>query len=139
LRSWQPWGGQLPGQPAPSHFSPQAASTMPLPQLQVHSASLLRLQAGGQQPSPLPHVLMSSSFTHSASHWAALPCNFRRWQPMAGQLVGQSVPSHFSLPSRTPLPQRVVQSVSLVLLQTDGQQPSPFMHAVSTPSSTHSA
>jgi hypothetical protein len=30
-----------------------------------------------QQPSPLAHVAMTVSFTHTAVHAAAVPCSFR--------------------------------------------------------------
>jgi hypothetical protein len=115
-------------------------SMAPLPHMAGQLLSLLRLQPeAGQQPSPLAHIVIVPSATHSAVHWPALPTSRRRLQPMAGQAVGQSAPSHFSLPSRTPLPQRALQSLSFTLVQPLAQQLSPFMQAVISPASTHSA
>jgi hypothetical protein len=124
VRSWQPTGGQLAGQLLPSQVSAQAGSVTPLPQR--------------QQPSPFAQVVITTSFTHSALHWAAVPCRRRVWQPIAGQLVGQ-LPSHFSPVSTTPLPQRGAQSLSLLALQPVGQQPSAKAHVVCVPSSTQAA
>jgi hypothetical protein len=124
IRNWQPIAGQVVGQFAPSHVSLHAASVTPLPHWQLQSLSLTLVQPEAQQPSPFVHVVMTVSFTHSALHAAAVPCSLRRWQPIDGQLVGQ-LPSHFSLPSTTPLPQLAAQSLSLLLLHVLGQQPSP--------------
>ena len=77
-RSWQPTAGQLVGQLAPSHFSPHAISVMPLPHWQLQSLSLVVLQAGGQQSSPLVQVAMSVLSTHFALHKEGLPCSVRR-------------------------------------------------------------
>jgi hypothetical protein len=60
---WQAEGG--------SHFSP--ASTTEFPHTAVQLLSVLALQVGGQQPSPLMHVLMSVVLTHFAVHIAAVP------------------------------------------------------------------
>jgi hypothetical protein len=138
VRRWQPTGGQLAGQLGPSHFSLQAGSVVPLPQRQVQSLSLTVVQPEAQHMSPDMQAAMTVSFTHSALHWAALPVRRRVWQPIAGQLVGQ-LPSHFSPGSTTPLPQRTMQSLSLVLLQAAGQQPSPRAHMLWVPSSTQRA
>jgi hypothetical protein len=136
VRSWQPTGGQLVGQLAPSHVSPQAGSVTPLPHSQLQSLSLVVLQAGGQQLSPLVQVEIIAPSTHFASQVEELPCRTRRWQPTAGQLVGQ-LPSQVSPASTTPFPQWGVQSLSVLALQAAGQQPSPFTHAVCWTSSTH--
>jgi hypothetical protein len=104
VRSWQPTGGQLVGQLAPSHFSPQAGSVTPLPHWQLQSLSLVVLHAGGQQLSPLVQLAIMAPSTHLASQVAELPCSIRRWQPIAGQLVGQ-LPSQISPASTTPFPQ----------------------------------
>jgi hypothetical protein len=137
VRSWQPIGGQLLGQ-FPSQNSLQAASVTPLPHWQLQSLSLTLVQPDAQQPSPFAQVAITVSFTHSAVHAAAVPCSRRRWQPIAGQVVGQ-FPSHFSPASTTPLPQRIAQSLSLALLQVAGQQPSPWAQAVWVPSSVQRA
>jgi hypothetical protein len=115
--------GQLAGQ-SPSHFSPQATSTTPLPQRHMQSPSFAVVQPDGQQASPLVQVEMVVSSTHRALHWAALPCSRRRWQPRGGQAVGQS-PSHTSSPSTTPSPHRGRQSLSFSVWHPEGQQPSP--------------
>jgi hypothetical protein len=110
----------------------------PLPHRQVQSLSFTLVHPEGQQPSPFMQVAITASFTHSAEQAAAVPCRRRVWHPMAGQLVGQ-FPSHFSAPSTTPLPQRAPQSLSFMLLQVAGQQPSPWAQAVWVPPSVHRA
>jgi hypothetical protein len=137
VRSWQPMAGQVVGQ-LPSHFSPQAASTTPLPHWQLQSLSLTLVQPEAQQPSPGVQVEMTVSFTHSALHMAGSPTSLRFWQPTLGQVVGQ-LPSHFSLPSTAPFPHFALQSLSLVALQPAGQQPSPWAQAVWVPSAVQAA
>src|SRR5262249_2407676 len=124
---------------AGSQVSP--ASTTPLPHFAAQSLSLLALQAAGQQPSPGTHAACTPLSTHWA--WQVLPLTTRRsWQPTLGQLAGQldsgSQVSWQAL-STTPLPQTQAQSLSLPLLQPDGQQPSPDAQAVWSVSSTHLA
>ena len=138
VRSWQPTGGQLVGQLAPSHFSPHALSVTLFPQLQVQSLSLVELQVDGQQPSLFVQAVITVLFTHWALQVDALPCSVRRWQPTFGQDVGQ-LPSHSSPISTTPFPQAGVQLLSLLALQLVGQQPSPDTQVVWVPSSTQAA
>jgi hypothetical protein len=136
-RSWQPTAGQAVGQ-LPSQVSEQAGSTTPLPQRQAQSLSLTLVQPDGQQPSPFVQAPMTVLFTQAAVQAAADPCSVRSWQPIAGHDDGQ-LPSHVSPASTAPLPQRGAQSLSLLALQPDGQQPSPFAQAVCAPSSTQAA
>jgi hypothetical protein len=137
-RIWQPIVGQVVGQLAPSQVSLHAASVTPLPHWQAQSLSFAVVHPDGQQLSPLPQVVMTVSLTQAALQVLALPVSFRFWQPMRGQVVGQ-LPSQLSPGSTMPSPQRGAQSLSLALLQPVGQQPSPFAHAVCTPSSTQLA
>jgi len=96
------------------------------------------VQPEAQQPSLAVQVVMRVSFTHSALQVEAAPISLRFWQPTAGQVVGQ-LPSHFSPASTTPFPHLAVQSLSLVVLQVGGQQPSPCAQAVWVPSATQTA
>ncbi len=137
-RSWQPTGGQLVGQLAPSQVSLQAGSVTPLPHWQAQSLSFAVVQPEAQQPSPFVQALMTVSFTHAALQVEALPCSLRVWQPTLGQLVGQ-LPSQVSPGSTIPSPHRGLQSLSVALVQPVGQQPSPLAQAVWTPSSVQLA
>jgi hypothetical protein len=130
-------GGQLVGQLVPSHFSLQAASVIALPHRQLQSVSLASVQPLGQHSSPLIQALITVLLTHSALQAAAVPWRVRFWHPIAGQLVGQLAPSHFSPVSVTPFPHLGAQSLSLAALQVGGQQPSPLMHVIWVPSFTH--
>jgi hypothetical protein len=76
-RCWHPTGGQLAGQLVPSQLSLHATSVTPLPHWQAQSLSFALVHPEAQQPSPLPHVLMTVSFTHTAVQAAAVPCSFR--------------------------------------------------------------
>jgi hypothetical protein len=136
----QPFHMQVAGQlDGGSQVSP--VSTAPLPHLGEQSLSMLALQAGGQQPSPAVHAVCATSSTHWA--WQVPPLTSRRcWQPMAGHEVGQLVSgSHVSpqVASIWPLPQVQLQSLSVAVVQPDGQQPSPDAQVVCGPSSTHLA
>jgi hypothetical protein len=132
--------GQVAGQlDCGSQVSP--GSTAEFPHRPVQSSSLVALQAGGQQPSPLAHVVCRLAFTHSAVHAAAVPCKVRSWQPSAGQLAGQLTPSHLSLHagSVTPFPHWQLQSSSLPIVHPGGQHPSPLPQVVIDVLLTHSA
>jgi hypothetical protein len=133
-RCWHPMAGQVVGQLAPSQLSLQAGSVTPLPHWQAQSLSFAVVHPEAQQLSPFVQAVMTVSFTHTALHAVAVPCRCRVWQPIAGQVAGQ-LPSQVSPESTIPSPQRGLQSLSLLLLQPAGQQPSPFAQAVWTPSS----
>ncbi len=102
--------GQLAGQFATgSHFSPQDASTVPLPQVQLQSSSMPAHPAG-QQLSPVMQAVWGASSTQRAVQLAAEPSSLRRMQPLGGQLVGQvpggsqvSPGSTLSLPQAAPV------------------------------------
>src|SRR5262249_10599874 len=67
-----------------------------------------------------------------ALHCAADPAMTSTVQALPSlQDLGQ-FPSHFSLPSTTPLPQVGEQSLSFVALHPGAQQPSPLLHCVMT-------
>ena len=121
-------------------LSSQAASVTPLPQRHWQSPSLTLVQPDGQQPSPEVQVVITVSSTHSALHWAALALRAcARWQPMAGQLVGQS-PSHFSLAlARRRCRSGRCSRCRWCCCRPRGQQPSPLAQAVCMPSSTQRA
>ena len=124
------------GAVGPSHFS--LPSRTPLPQRALQSLSLVLLQADGQQPSPLAQAVCMPSSTQRAVQLSALPSSLRRPQPFQGQLRGHiDGGSQVSPASMAPLPQRAVQSLSLVALQPPGQQPSPLTHWVCMTSFTH--
>src|SRR5437762_13398343 len=108
-----------------SHTS--GGSTTPLPQLGVQLLSFNALHIGGQlwslfaQPVMVPPSAPASpALTHS--RWQPVPFRTNSAQPWFGQVVGHGVPapaspvpsSHFSPDSRTPLPQKGMQSGSLV-------------------------
>ena len=64
----------------------------------------------------------------------------RRRQPWAGQLCGHEASgSQLSMASMAPLPQTMPQSLSLVVVQPDGQQPSFDLQTVSKPASAQTA
>jgi hypothetical protein len=117
---------QLVGQ-LPSHVSP--ASTTLLPQVDEQSLSLPELHPDGQQPSPPVHAEMGE-WLHTASHVLAAPVSVSFVQLSPSEHEAGQLPSHFSVPSTTPLPQTAVQSLSFVALQPGAQQPSPTVHAV---------
>jgi hypothetical protein len=121
---------QLVGQlDAGSHVSP--SSITPFPHLAEQSVSLVELQPGAQQPSPLMQVVIAVNL-HTALHVAALPDNVSVVQALLSlQLVGQlDAGSHVSPVSTTPLPHLTAQSVSLVLLHPEGQHPSPLLQVL---------
>src|SRR5262245_28000164 len=101
-----------------SQVSP--ASTMPLPQTAGQSPSLLLLQAGGQQPSPLRHMV-TGVVVHVAVQVPAF-CSVSVVQLLPSlQLVGQAPGWPAAMPvwqvspaSTAPLPQ--VGSVVVVVL-----------------------
>ena len=112
---------------SPSHFS--SASRMPLPHFGLQSLSMFAFAPPGQHPSPSTAVVIAIGM-HTAVHWAAEPTSFCCMHPeLALQAAGQS-PSHFSLPSTTPLPHFGSQSLSLVAFAPWAQQPSPPAAAV---------
>jgi hypothetical protein len=76
-RCWQPTGGQVVGQLAPSQLSLHAGSVTPLPHWQAQSLSFAVVHPEAQQPSPFVQALITTSFTHSAVQAAALPCRRR--------------------------------------------------------------
>jgi hypothetical protein len=98
--------GQLP-----SHVSPHAGSTMPLPQWHVQSSSLLGLQPVAQQPSSSMHIT-TGAWVHTTSHVAALPCVVSVVHAIASLHEGGQFPSHVSPGSTTPLPHSTGQSSS---------------------------
>src|SRR5262245_45278877 len=123
-----------------SHVS--GGSTKPLPQEGLQLLSLSALQPDGQQLSSSAQPVMvpasapaSAPLTHS--RWHPVPLRTNSEQPWFGHVVGQDAPppasptgsSHFSPVSRTPLPQKGLQSGSLVELHgpapPPGQHPSP--------------
>jgi hypothetical protein len=114
--------GQLP-----SHVSP--FSTTPLPHLGLQSPSLLALQPGAQQPSPLAHATMAA-WLHCTLHLRAVPDRVSVVQAFESLQFAGQLPSHVSPFSTVPLPHVAEQSVSFVLLQPLGQQPSPELHAL---------
>jgi hypothetical protein len=134
-------GGQALGQePSGSQVSPHTASTAPLPQTHSQSLSLALVQPMGQQESPLTQASCLPASTHFELQVREDPSSFCRVQPICGHMVGQlSAGSQVSPASTSMLPQVVRQSLSLLASQALGQQPSPFTHSVSIPSSTHSA
>jgi hypothetical protein len=122
------------GQLAPSQVSP--GSTMPLPQAAEQSLSLLALQPGAQQPSPLVQTV-TGALSQAALQEAALPTTLSVVQALLSlQEVGQE-PSQVSMPSTTPLPQTAEQSLSTEALAPEGQQPSASAGAVMA-ATTHS-
>jgi hypothetical protein len=116
---------------SPSQSSP--LSTTPLPQTGLQSLSLLALQPEGQQPSLFLQAVMVTKL-----HLAEQPppfCSVSLVQALLSlQLVGhlpapEVMPMSQSSPlSTAPLPQLTEQSLSLLLVQPDGQQPSPSLH-----------
>jgi hypothetical protein len=95
-----------------------------LPHLGLQSLSVVAFAPAGQQPSPSACEVIVTGM-QTALHCAADPTSICRMQPLPPpQLAGQS-PSHFSLPSRTPLPHLGLQSLSVVEYAPSGQHPSP--------------
>ena len=115
--------GQLPGG---SQVSP--GSMMPLPQTALQLLSLLALQPGGQQLSPLAHATMGVC-VQAALQVAALPVITSAVQGLPSlQVVGQVAGgSQVSPGSTTPLPQVELQSLSLLCVHPLGQQLSLLM------------
>jgi hypothetical protein len=105
----------------------------PFPHFGTQSESLVALQFDGQQPSLDTHAVCCLSLTHSAVQVPAFT-SLRNWQPTAEHVVGQvESGSQVSIPSLTPLSHLTLQSLSFVLLHPEGQQPSSFTQAVSSP------
>jgi hypothetical protein len=125
-----PSSGHVVGQ-LPSQLS--GAVTTPSPQRAAQSASfpMLQVPPAGQQPSPVAHWLMVTRL-QAAVHVAALPVSESTVQAFASlheASVGQEPGgSHVSPASGTPFPQLTEQSLSVLLLQPAGQQPSPLAH-----------
>jgi hypothetical protein len=114
---------------AGSQVSP--GSTTLLPQVELQSRSLLALQPGAQQPSPLRHWVMAW-YPHAAVQLAALPVRVSMVHELPSlQLRGQEPGgSQVSPGSTTLLPQLALQSLSVRALQPGAQQPSPLTHWV---------
>jgi hypothetical protein len=114
-----------------SQVSP--GSTMRLPQLALHSLSVLALQPGAQQLSPETHCVMDWC-VHVAVQLARLPDRLSMVQALPSlqeAAVGQvDTGSQVSPGSTTLLPQLALQSLSLTALQPGAQQPSPLRHWV---------
>jgi hypothetical protein len=114
------FAGQLPSQVSP-------ASTTSLPHLTLQSESFVLLQPGAQQPSAPAHCVIAAC-PQTSVQAAAEPLVVSVVQTLPSlQLAGQ-LPSHVSPASTAPLPQRTLQSLSLLLLQLPGQQPSAVVH-----------
>src|SRR5439155_10277337 len=105
------------------------------------STSALGEQPLGQKPSLAPQL--RAMVVHLKMHWAGSPDGVRMVSLSLVQLdcwpVQAETGSQVSPASSTPLPHLAAQSLSLVLLQVLGQQPSLFAQAVWTRSFTHSA
>src|SRR5690349_8890352 len=119
-------------QPCGSQVSP--ASTTPLPQLAEQLLSLLALQPGGQQPSPLRQVVIGCR-VQAAVQLAALPLSESSVHALPSLHVAATsrqtaTGSQVSPASIVPLLQVTLQSRSLLLLQPGGQHPSPLEHWV---------
>jgi hypothetical protein len=117
---------QLAGQ-LPSQVSP--VSTAPLPHVTAHSLSLLLLQPGAQQPSPVTHVVMSV-YVQTTLHWLVAPLRVSVVQTLLSLQDAGQLPSQVSPDSTVPLPQLTEHSLSFVLLQPGAQQPSPLEQTV---------
>src|SRR5262249_25952143 len=106
-RCWQPMAGHAVGQlERGSQVSPQAASIMPLPHVQLQSLSFAAVQLARRQPSPATQAVCMPSSTQRAVQAAADPSSFLRVQPSDGQLFGQlDGGSQVSPSSSLPLPQ----------------------------------
>jgi hypothetical protein len=116
--------GQLAGG---SQVSP--GSTTLLPHCERQSSSLLAVQPGAQQPSPLLQVT-TGVWPQVALQFSALPVRKSVVQATAssqsvGQLAGGS---QVSPGSTLPLPQEVEQSSSTMAAHPAGQQPSALTH-----------
>jgi hypothetical protein len=100
-----------------------------LPHTAAQLLSFVMLQPDGQQPSPLVHVVIAG-YEQATLHDADEPVRtFVVHEFMSSHVAGQ-FPSHVSPISTTPLPHVGMQLLSLVMLQPDGQQASPFVHVV---------
>ena len=112
--------GQLPSQVS-------GGSTVPLPQVAEHSASLVSSQPAGQQPSPSVHV-STWLWLQAAEQVSSLPVKMSVVHGLpSSQVTGQS-PSQVSGGSTVPLPQLEEQSLSRPE-HVDGQHASPSWQA----------
>jgi hypothetical protein len=119
-----------------SHVSPASVSMTPSPQ-PAQSESLPAVQPIGQHRSfpATEHVL--SLCAQTTLHVAALPVCVSVVQSLASSQTGHDPGgSHVSPASSRPLPQPG-QSLSFIAVHPLGQQPSPPMHALTGPTSTH--
>jgi hypothetical protein len=104
-------------------------SFTPFPQRAGQSESLLLLHPEGQQPSPELHAV-TGACVHTTSQLPAFPVLTSVVHALPSlQLAGQ-LPSQISPGSTTPFPHVAPQSLSVLALQPDGQQPSPGEQAV---------
>jgi len=98
-------------------------STMPLPHVEEQSLSFAAVHPLGQHPSPLAHAVRGV-LVHWKEHASTVPVEPSVVQAFpSSQEVGQ-LPSQVSPASTVPLPQVAEQSLSVPLVQAEGQQPS---------------
>jgi len=119
----------LPSPQSTGQFPSQVSelSTVPLPHVAEHSLSLLLSQPTGQQPSPVTHWEIDW-WLHAALQEVAPPVNVSTVHELPSLQSAGQLPSHVSPGSTTRLPQLAEQSLSELLLQPAGQQPSASVH-----------
>ena len=105
------------------------ASTTLLPQTAWQSLSAFESHPVGQQLSLLTQAT-TGLLRHRKSQVAALPVESSWVQELLSQQLEPQLPSQVSPASTKLLEQTAAQSLSLRLLQDDGQQPSPEVQAV---------